>query len=525
MNQNYLVKRALITGLLIGFIYSLLLHFKIENTFLYAFISLFGLFFIFATNQTKKISKPLLSSILCSLLASIPVFFWQIIKTPTPTATFFIALSSAYAINAFHIAYYNHKTWLSYKNLFYAVSNSGISLFITMIFTTISWMLLYLCEALFEIINTNLSIITASIWFTPIYLSLATAMGLYISLSAKKITTNIRIIIASVCKFLLPLLAIISLLFLVAWGFSYKTTLTSFETIQWLFLSIAILSLLLFNGVYQEGWTKKPYPKIVQNIVHIFLIISPVFSILSLYFFIKTADFVSSDKVAMICNYFLIILYNVSYAIAACLRQKPWMNGIKKINITLAFVLIITALTTNNIWFNHLFAPLFKNPNPTSTNNKQKRYQEIWLSFEKKLPTYGASWQPITQKNPDSSAIILGYNPTPIYLCQSKQKVGVIINQDCTLIKQNKIYHTTDYRVLSGQLKNISWSQSLYNNKKTTVTFVAGYSKTAVNYICRTIYKNRIYVGLSHKNECYFIANNAIVTTTQALQFLQLKIE
>ncbi len=144
-------------GILIGLFNAVLSHFQIETIYYYACLQIFGIMFLLAIYHTQKIFYVFVTSIVCAAIASVPVYFWQ---TPYATgysfATMLVALLSAYAINAFHIAYYANTKWLDYDGLFHAVWDTFVELVIAGIFTLITWILIYTCASLFSLLHINI---------------------------------------------------------------------------------------------------------------------------------------------------------------------------------------------------------------------------------------------------------------------------------------------------------------------------------------------------------------------------------
>lgn len=341
-------------GISIGLGSALLSEFHLKSIFFDIYIKLFGIFFLLTYCYAKQSIRPFVTSAIFAVLASFPIYFWQTTPNQCCLSTLFVTIGSAYAINTLHIAYYANRRWLNYAGLFIAVWQTFVNVLISFIFTASAWLLIYLCEALFHVLNINIDFIINSKWFSAIVTCTTFSIGLYIALSAKNVAQNIRKMLLLFCKYTLPILTVISLLFLISWAITFHSISKMGSNTQAIFLNIAFLSILFLNGVYQDGTIEKPYPALLQWLVNIFIITTPIYSVLSLYFFIHTHPLQTSQAMITAINYTILISYNLCYAMIALTFQKPWMKGIAKTNIMLGFLFILIALLTHNTGFHHI---------------------------------------------------------------------------------------------------------------------------------------------------------------------------
>ncbi|MCX7124594.1 MAG: hypothetical protein NTU49_02330 [Gammaproteobacteria bacterium] len=294
-----------------------------------------------------------------------------------------------------------------------------------------------------------------------------------------------------------------------------------------MFVSIAFLSALFLNGIYQDGQEKNPYGILLSGLCRVFMVITPIFTAFALFIILFHSNNAIEKNGINTSNfpYFLIIsvlfAYNISYAIIAFLQKKPWLKPIEKTNIVLAVILIVlTTATTNPLFFSIL--PKYKN-NGIANNNV------IAQQVSKQFNEAGFSWKAMTKNNIPKKALELGYDQKPIYFCRAKKddhyEGGIVFNNTCKIIDKNHIKKITDFSVLTGPADKIAWLNwripMALNNTQSIVTFDS--TTPNIPAICRSIYQNHILVGVSTGNNdynCTAIFRGQIISVKQFVNFL-----
>lgn len=518
----------LIVGTLVGSILALLVHQESECYLAYAWSGLYGVMFLLTIQDNSHFLKLSLTTLAVSYLASIP-FIWQIHYHYFKEIS--LSIISAYALYSFHINYEKNGWRFHYPTLFHAVWDSCAKLFIAFIFAVLCWFIVSLCLALTLFLHMDfLKILLQKEWFNIFIISLFLSIGLFVSAVTQKMVNQICAILLLICRYLFIPLSIIGILFIVALLVKLALTHELFNQhassfyIQIIFVQIGFLSVLFLNGIYQDGKQEPPYSKWLLQLCYFFLWMTPIFTLLSLYIIcFKDNNNIMSNGInlgnfASFLNVFLLLIYNITYAIITWQKQRSWLKNIEKTNIVLAIILIITTLVTTN--------PFFIAMLPASKNNiLLLNPQEKIVALNDAFKNTHFAWK----KNIDKNALILGYNQKPVYFCRTKHngvyQGGIIINHQCHVIVNNRIMKTSDFTVLSGPADKIAWDVWKYyviSNHRALIIFDNTIKNPAG--ICRMIYHNRIVVGVSqHNNQCQFIANNQVVTNDNATQFLYLK--
>lgn len=320
------------------------------STFFASWVNFYSLMFLFAYKEAATLRRALLITLIPSLLATLPCF-WTTHHFYTSSCLLFL---SAYALNAFHLHYQRHTfSTLHYSTLFYGVWDTFASLLITLFFTLLCWILLGICAGLFSIVDiTFLKTLLLKGWFETGITTFFICTGLYIPAQANSIVRNVRTILLLICRYLLIPLAVIAILFIVLLVFhGHQKTLS--HSAQYLFFAIAFLSVLFLNGVYQDGMNEKEYPRILKLICRIFIIITPIFSLLAIRGIFLGPDNgiqqngINTNNFYSLVNGVILFAYTLWYAITAVNSKPHWLKSIEKANVILAAALIATTLVVS----------------------------------------------------------------------------------------------------------------------------------------------------------------------------------
>lgn len=502
----------------IGVILALLSYAGIDNKLTYLWIGSCTCLFLLAYKNQHSLHRPFIGSLIASFLGAMP-FVWP--NTSISSSVTWLCIINLYAINAFHIAYQSDGYHLKYETLFYAVWDTFSKLCIAGFFTTVCWLILLLWGSLFNLIGISFfqSLFNKS-WFIIWSVSFFLGTGLFIADVTKNITRNLRHVLLLICRYLLPILAIIGLLFIASWIVKVILLKGKIQSNTFWFLSFASLSILFINGAYQNGRADNAYPKIILWIINLFIITAPLFSFIALYLLYTNDNqgIQHSGLNAITFNQLIIILllliYNLTYAVIILCQQNPWLKSLKKANILLAALVVFTTLTTNNFLFTHAsFNPGAIQP---SYNHQKIKIKNLITHNRIAMKKAKILWVKQNGSTTIKNALILGYAPHPIYLCRTKVNghyySGVAVDgQQCQYIREGTAKKTTAFEVLTGSLNQIRW-QSFYWGSKNTFPIIVGKHQNNLIKVCRVIYKNRIAVGITQKSRCTIISKDQAIT-------------
>ncbi len=257
-----------------------------------------------------------------------------------------------YVLLAFIQAYFKTSRILPpYPDLFDFAWNNIIILIIAQVFTGIFWGLLVLWAALFKVIGiTFFDHIFYNAYFAYPVLATVFAFAIYVGRTQVHAVVTVRRIILAIFKGLLPLLAIIIVLFLAALPFMGLKPLWATGTATSLMLTLQIFLAIFLNAVYQDGRNAAPYPAWLRAAVRVALIVLPIYTLLCAYALYLRIDQHgwSTDRFWAAVLTIVVGLHVFGYAAAALRRSSIWMSGIAPVNISIAAVVVMLAVLVNS---------------------------------------------------------------------------------------------------------------------------------------------------------------------------------
>ncbi len=238
-----------------------------------------------------------------------------------------------------------------YPTLFEFAWNNGITLLIASIFTGIFWALLALWAGLFGVIGIKFF---SKLFYSPYFAYPVTAtvfaFALYLGRNHVSAVVTVRRVILAVFKGLLPLLAVITLLFLAALPFMGLKPLWATGKATALMLTLQILSLFFLNAVFQNGQGEPPYPAWLRALVRAAIVLLPIYTLLCAYALHLRIDQHgwSTDRFWAVLLTAIIGLYTLGYAAAALRRSTVWMAGMAPVNVAIAAVVVMLSVAVNS---------------------------------------------------------------------------------------------------------------------------------------------------------------------------------
>ncbi|MFY7698483.1 MAG: pentapeptide repeat-containing protein [Legionella sp.] len=213
------------------------------------------------------------------------------------------------------------------------------------------WGLSALAALLFEILDiTFISRIISSKEFYSITPTVVFGMGMSILNEKEFILYRFRQIILAFCKLAYPIYVIITTSFLLLFPFSSQTLADFWPLI----ILLNIVNIILFNNIFQEGLNQQPYRPWFANIICLCLLLSGGYSL----YILKFAKYQLLDHDLTPSHLLIAIalalnaLYGLGYIVAIFINNKPWMNLVKSINISLAILIACLYLGLSLPWLN-----------------------------------------------------------------------------------------------------------------------------------------------------------------------------
>jgi hypothetical protein len=241
----------------------------------------------------------------------------------------------------FALAWARRGTWrVSYPDLFEYSWQNALLLAEAGLFTGVFWLLLFLWGALFKIVDIRFF---SELFAKPVFVypvtSIAFGYAIYLVESHERIVVTLRRHLLGVFSWLLPLVALIAVLFLMALPFTGLQPLWKTGHASSLMLWLQFLFIHFLNSAYEDGQTEPRYPAWLKAVLRIAVFALPVYAALCAYSLglrVEQYGWTVSRAWASIAT-FVAALYGMGYAVAA-LRRSPWMARMARINVGMAAI-------------------------------------------------------------------------------------------------------------------------------------------------------------------------------------------
>ena len=236
---------------------------------------------------------------------------------------------------------------ITYDRLFAHSWNNFFIAALAAFFVGVFWGLLSLWAALFAMIKIDL--FKQLFYSAPFaWMSIFTAFGVGVALIREndRIILALRNVVLSLCHFLLPLLAGITLLFLASLPFTGLGPLWATKMASALLLSLAGVVILFVNGVVQDRTDGLPYPFAVRRFVEVSLLALPVLAGLVIHAIaLRVIPYgLMPERVWGIFIAGIVSIYAAGYAGAFLLRRARWPLGLQAVNVVASIAIILVGI-------------------------------------------------------------------------------------------------------------------------------------------------------------------------------------
>lgn len=228
-----------------------------------------------------------------------------------------------------------------YEDLFQQAWNSVFIVLYALILVAMVMLLLKLWSRLFLMLGIDF--FEEHFWsklFLCISLPLVFALGMYLATRSEKVIGQMRGMLFSACGLLLPLVALISLLFTLTlpftgvgriWATGYSTP---------ILLVLAGAQLFLLNGVFQDGAQPRPYPTWLTRFIEVSLLCLPILAAIAFYSsWLRVEQYaLSPQRFLALALALLCVLYGLAAVWAVALRSPTWLGNLRMTNPVLALL-------------------------------------------------------------------------------------------------------------------------------------------------------------------------------------------
>jgi Domain of unknown function (DUF4153) len=238
-----------------------------------------------------------------------------------------------------------------YRELYHHSWNNFFLAGLGWFYAGIYWALVWMCAGLTNALGIDA---VQQLVSKPSFIAITTGamggVGVALAKEHAHIITTLRSIAATLFRSLTPLLVVIVLSFLAILPFTGLAPLWATKWASSILLALLLLILLFVNAVFQDGESSSPYGALLRHGVEAMLMAMPILVGLTIYSMnlrIAQYGFTPERYYAIV---FAIVLggYGIGYAWSAARTSSRWLEGIRRFNVALSFVVLGLAFATHS---------------------------------------------------------------------------------------------------------------------------------------------------------------------------------
>ncbi len=186
-------------------------------------------------------------------------------------------------------------------------------------------------------------------WFLIPVLTVAFGLGVQIFRNRVRVIDGITVLLEGLTRMLLPLVAAVVAIFLVALPFTGLVPLWETGNGTALLLWLNAFALFLVNAAYQTG-RDLPYPAPVHGVLSAAIALVPIVSVLALYGLVLRIDEygLTVARLWAMTVFLVLALFSGGYASLVILKRLAWPQHLGSVNIAMGWVLLILMLLVNS---------------------------------------------------------------------------------------------------------------------------------------------------------------------------------
>lgn len=276
------------------------------------------------------------------------------IETESVLAPFAVSLAIAWFIALPYLqCRIEHRRWCApYQALFEHGWQNALTLALTGVFVAICWGVLGLCAVLFKLIGIGMF---AELFVQPGFAwpvsGLMAGLGLLVGRTQQKPVQIARQVLFAIFKGLLPLLALVAVLFVLSLPFTGLEALWRTRAATLILMCVIALLVLFVNAVFQDGSGEPPYPRALRRVVDAALLSLPIYAGLGLYALgLRIVQYGwTGDRFWALLASVLLAAYACGYAWAALRPRRGWLHGIARVNVIVSLIALALAVAANSL--------------------------------------------------------------------------------------------------------------------------------------------------------------------------------
>lgn len=242
-----------------------------------------------------------------------------------------------------------------YADLAHAAWSMVSGLLHSLVIVGAYWIVLSLWAALFETLGYPLF---DQLFYQPAFAWMSSALVLNLALRLNLEQTPLvdaqRVMLRNVCRWLLPLATLVTLLFVAALPFAGLQPLWHTGYSSSILLGLLLINLLLVNGLFQDGQGSTPYPRLLDIWVRAGLYCLPVLAAVALYgLYLRTNQHgLTPYRYIGLLLATLALAYTLALAWANRRGGNLWLTPLRRSNPILAVLGCLLVLAVHTPWLN-----------------------------------------------------------------------------------------------------------------------------------------------------------------------------
>lgn len=245
----------------------------------------------------------------------------------------------------------DHGWRAPYPALFEHAWQNALTIALAALFVGICWAVLVLWGELFALLRIRFfRDLFREEAFAYLATGLMAGLGILIGRTQHRPVRIARQIVFAIFTGLLPLLALILLMFVASLPFTGLDALWNTRSAAALLICVQALMLVFLNAVWQSGEQAPPYPAWLRRGISLSLLVLPVYAVLALYAVWLRIDQYgwTAERVWGAVLALVLAGYSLGYAFAALRRGGTWLYPLPRINVILSLVVLAVIALVNS---------------------------------------------------------------------------------------------------------------------------------------------------------------------------------
>lgn len=244
-----------------------------------------------------------------------------------------------------------------YEDLFRHAWDTVFIVLLGLLLNAVFWALLWLWGGLFKMLGiVALNKLFSTEGFICISSAMVFALGVHMGREKERVIGLLRGIVLTLCRFLLPLSALIVIVFTFALPFTGLEPIWDTGYSTPIMLWLVAVNLFLLNGVFQDGTQGSGYPTWLVRVVDLCLLCLPVLVVLagySTWLRIEQYGLTPSRILAMVLV-LVIFIHSVAALLAVFVSRSIWLGSLRVSNPVIALLCVVLLLAMHTPWFSPL---------------------------------------------------------------------------------------------------------------------------------------------------------------------------